>query len=238
VAEGPVLEVLDRRPQGRFLALKRVEHLRVTSRLPKFICDGRIFEVTCRWPAISRSPMRWFRRAGDRHGHVERKQAMAALETIWKGRGPARTGRLDRAKGAPAYVDYAHKPEALEKVLLRCGRSPPAASSWCSVAAVTATAASVRSWAKSRASWPTVVIVTDDNPRSEDPAAIRAEIMAAAPGATEIGDRAKRSARRSPCSAGDTLIIAGKGHEPGQTVRRDGAALSPTTRKSGRQWRG
>ena len=64
-----------------------------------------------------------------------------------------------------------------------------------------------------------VVIVTDDNPRSEVPAVIRSEIMAAAKGATEIGDRAEaiRSAV-GMLQAGDTLIVAGKGHEEGQTV--------------------
>ena len=63
------------------------------------------------------------------------------------------------------------------------------------------------------------VIVTDDNPRSENPAAIRAAIMAAVPGATEIGDR--REAIRSAISAlrtGDVLLIAGKGHETGQII--------------------
>jgi len=63
------------------------------------------------------------------------------------------------------------------------------------------------------------VIVTDDNPRSEDPAAIRAAIMAAAPGAIEIGDRGEAIrhavARLAP---GDVLLIAGKGHESGQIV--------------------
>jgi UDP-N-acetylmuramoyl-L-alanyl-D-glutamate--2,6-diaminopimelate ligase len=63
------------------------------------------------------------------------------------------------------------------------------------------------------------VIVTDDNPRSEEPASIRAAILAAAPGAIEIGDR--REAIRTAVGmlhAGDTLIVAGKGHEQGQTV--------------------
>ncbi|MBU2486199.1 MAG: UDP-N-acetylmuramoyl-L-alanyl-D-glutamate--2,6-diaminopimelate ligase, partial [Alphaproteobacteria bacterium] len=57
------------------------------------------------------------------------------------------------------------------------------------------------------------------NPRSEDPAAIRAEIMTAAQGATEIGDRAEaiRTAV-GMLKAGDTLIVAGKGHEEGQTI--------------------
>ena len=64
------------------------------------------------------------------------------------------------------------------------------------------------------------VIVTDDNPRSENPAAIRAAILAAAPGAVEIGDRARGDPRRaSPsCKPGDVLLIAGKGHETGQIV--------------------
>jgi UDP-N-acetylmuramoyl-L-alanyl-D-glutamate--2,6-diaminopimelate ligase len=63
------------------------------------------------------------------------------------------------------------------------------------------------------------VIVTDDNPRSEQPAAIRAAILAEAPGATEIGDRAQ-AIRRSIAAlkAGDVLLIAGKGHETGQIV--------------------
>ena len=64
-----------------------------------------------------------------------------------------------------------------------------------------------------------VTIVTDDNPRSEVPETIRAAIMAAAPGAIEIGDR--REAIHTAIDllkAGDTLIVAGKGHEEGQTI--------------------
>ena len=63
------------------------------------------------------------------------------------------------------------------------------------------------------------VIVTDDNPRSENPAAIRAAILKAAPGATEIGDRneAIRCAVAA-LRAGDVLLIAGKGHETGQII--------------------
>ena len=63
------------------------------------------------------------------------------------------------------------------------------------------------------------VIVTDDNPRGEEPAAIRAAILAAAPGAVEIGDR--REAIRAAIAdlrAGDVLLIAGKGHETGQII--------------------
>ena len=64
-----------------------------------------------------------------------------------------------------------------------------------------------------------VVIVTDDNPRTEDPAAIRAMVMKGAVGATEIGDR--RAAIRAAiemAGAEDIVLIAGKGHEQGQLV--------------------
>jgi UDP-N-acetylmuramoyl-L-alanyl-D-glutamate--2,6-diaminopimelate ligase len=63
------------------------------------------------------------------------------------------------------------------------------------------------------------VIVTDDNPRSEDPASIRSAIMAACPGAREIGDRAEAIYDgAADLHAGDVLVIAGKGHESGQIV--------------------
>lgn len=64
-----------------------------------------------------------------------------------------------------------------------------------------------------------IVIVTDDNPRSEVPEVIRSEIMAAAPGAIEIGDRATAIREAvNMLQSGDTLIVAGKGHEEGQTI--------------------
>jgi len=63
------------------------------------------------------------------------------------------------------------------------------------------------------------VIVTDDNPRSENAAAIRAAILAAAPGATEIGDRGEAIRRAVAALApGDVLLVAGKGHESGQII--------------------
>jgi UDP-N-acetylmuramoyl-L-alanyl-D-glutamate--2,6-diaminopimelate ligase len=63
------------------------------------------------------------------------------------------------------------------------------------------------------------VIVTDDNPRTEDAAAIRADILAAVPGAREVGDRAEaiRTAVRA-LAPGDVLLIAGKGHEDYQII--------------------
>ncbi len=132
-------------------------------------------------------------------------------------------GRLERAviarSGAAVYVDYAHTPDALEaacaalrphvagrlRLVFGAGGDRDAGKRPLMGAAAVANADDV--------------IVTDDNPRSEDPAAIRAAIMAAAPGATEIGDR--RAAIRAAIAAsgpGDIVLIAGKGHEQGQIV--------------------
>jgi UDP-N-acetylmuramoyl-L-alanyl-D-glutamate--2,6-diaminopimelate ligase len=63
------------------------------------------------------------------------------------------------------------------------------------------------------------VIVTDDNPRSEEPAAIRAMILASAPGAIEIADRREAIQHAiDELDSGDVLLVAGKGHETGQTI--------------------
>ena len=103
---------------------------------------------------------------------------------------------------------------------MRCARSRRAGSCACSAAAATATRASVRSWARSPPRRPTRVIVTDDNPRSEKPEAIRAEILAGAPSAHARSATAPRPSA-PPCAGsakGDVLLVAGKGHETGQIV--------------------
>ena len=70
-----------------------------------------------------------------------------------------------------------------------------------------------------------IAIVADDNPRSEDPAAIRAEIRAGNPGLVDIGDRRAAIAEAAArLQTGDILVVAGKGHETGQTV---GDAIHP-----------
>jgi len=67
-----------------------------------------------------------------------------------------------------------------------------------------------------------LVIVTDDNPRSEDPASIRAAVMQGCPGASEVGDRAEAILRGvDALGPGDALLICGKGHETGQVVGED-----------------
>ncbi len=126
---------------------------------------------------------------------------------------------LETNRGAPIFVDYAHKPDALAKALdaLR----PYAAGRL----VVVFGAGGDRDRGKRplmgavAAAKADRVVVTDDNPRSENAAAIRAAIMSAAPGAIEIGDR--REAIRAAIAdlrRGDVLLIAGKGHETGQII--------------------
>ena len=147
----------------------------------------------------------------------EAEAVFASLEHLEGARG--RLERVGERNGAPIFVDYAHKPDALAKALqaLRpyargrlivvfgaggdrdAGKRPLMGAIACENA--------------------DQVIVTDDNPRSESPAAIRAAILAAAKGATEIGDRAGAiRAAIGELQPGDALLIAGKGHETGQIV--------------------
>jgi UDP-N-acetylmuramoyl-L-alanyl-D-glutamate--2,6-diaminopimelate ligase len=146
-----------------------------------------------------------------------------ALQTLQGA--PGRLERIGDIRGASVFVDYAHKPDALEKAIaaLRpfvrgrlvlvfgCGgdRDPGKRPIMGGIAVRSAD----------------VTIVTDDNPRSENPASIRAEILAAAPSAIEIGDRAAAiRAGVATLRDGDALLIAGKGHETGQIV---GASTLP-----------
>jgi UDP-N-acetylmuramoyl-L-alanyl-D-glutamate--2,6-diaminopimelate ligase len=145
-------------------------------------------------------------------------EAIAQLELL--GGAPGRVQLAGKAPaGAHVFVDYAHTPDALSNVLtaLRphaakrlhvvfgCGgdRDPGKRPEMGAIAQDLAD----------------VVIVTDDNPRTEDAAQIRAQVLAAAPSAVEIGDReeAITEAIRG-LDLGDLLVIAGKGHEKGQII--------------------
>jgi UDP-N-acetylmuramoyl-L-alanyl-D-glutamate--2,6-diaminopimelate ligase len=154
---------------------------------------------------------------GDRSDRV-----FAALQKLEGA--PGRLELVGTRDGAPIFVDYAHKPDALEKAL-----------------------AAVRPLARGRlivvfgcggnrdrgkrplmgeiaAREADLVIVTDDNPRSENPAGIRAAILdgarkIAANKVTEVGDRrAAIAAGIANLRSGDVLVVAGKGHETGQIV--------------------
>jgi UDP-N-acetylmuramoyl-L-alanyl-D-glutamate--2,6-diaminopimelate ligase len=145
------------------------------------------------------------------------RRVLAALERLEGAKG--RLEFVGERAGAPVFVDYAHKPDALQKAL-----------------------AALRPYVKRKlvvvfgaggdrdvgkrplmgeiaARDADVVIVTDDNPRNENPASIRAAVLAKANGAREIGDRAEAiRAGIADLESGDVLLIAGKGHESGQIV--------------------
>lgn len=210
-------EVLTVGRKGDFIKLRHVEHQR-SRQFVDCSVGGEVFEFTL--------PL-----AGDFQVSNALVAAGLALAT---GVSPAAVFRaIERLQGAPGrlelvattknkaaiYVDYAHKPEALEQVLLAvkafttgrvivvfgCGGDRDKGKR--------------PLMGKIATKYADIVIVTDDNPRTENAKEIRKEIMAAAIGAKEIGDR--REAIRYAISlleSGDTLVVAGKGHEKGQII--------------------
>jgi UDP-N-acetylmuramoyl-L-alanyl-D-glutamate--2,6-diaminopimelate ligase len=144
-------------------------------------------------------------------------QVLEALEHLEGAKG--RLERVGERNGAPIFVDYAHKPDALAKALQALR---PYAR--CKLVVVFG-AGGDRDAGKRplmgaiATEFADTVIVTDDNPRSENPDAIRAAILSAAKGAKDVGDRAE--AIRTAIAGlqpGDALLIAGKGHETGQII--------------------
>ncbi|WP_417618976.1 UDP-N-acetylmuramoyl-L-alanyl-D-glutamate--2,6-diaminopimelate ligase [Parasphingorhabdus sp.] len=132
-------------------------------------------------------------------------------------------GRMERAvitrAGAPVYVDYAHTPDALRAAIeaLR----PHVTGQLITIfgAGGDRDKGKRPEMGKIAVAKSDHVIVTDDNPRSEDPAAIRAEIMAGATGAEEVPDRRAAIARAIELAGPqDIILLAGKGHEQGQIV--------------------
>ncbi|MBW9062507.1 UDP-N-acetylmuramoyl-L-alanyl-D-glutamate--2,6-diaminopimelate ligase [Rhizobium herbae] len=203
--------------KGDYLSLKRVEHFR-HKQIAEVHVGDEIFEVHVPLAGDFQVSNALVAAGLAMATGVDAKAAMAALEQL-----QGASGRLELVghtrDGALAYVDYAHKPDALENVLTSvrpfttgriilvfgCGGDRDKGKRPIMGEIATRLA--------------DVVIVTDDNPRSEVPETIRSEIMAAARGATEIGDRAEAiRAAVAMLTSGDTLIVAGKGHEEGQTI--------------------
>ena len=127
-----------------------------------------------------------------------------------------------RDNGAAVFVDYAHTPDAVATAL--AAMRPHVMGRLVAIVG----AGGDRDRAKrplmgqAAAENADMVIVTDDNPRSEDPASIRAAVLDGAPDAMEVGDRAEAILRGvDALEPGDALLIAGKGHETGQTVGDD-----------------
>lgn len=132
-------------------------------------------------------------------------------------------GRMElaatRKNGAAVFVDYAHTPDAVATALQAL--RPHVMGRLHAIIGAGGDRDTTKRplMGQAAADHADLVIVTDDNPRSEDPASIRAAVMAGVPEATEIGDRAEAILRAvDALGPGDALLIAGKGHETGQTV--------------------
>jgi len=132
-------------------------------------------------------------------------------------------GRLERAVitkvGAPVYVDYAHTPDALEAAIAALKPHTQGRLIIVFGAGGDRDTGKRAPMGQAATAGADVVIVTDDNPRSEDAAAIRTQVLEGAPGAIEIGGRrAAIKAAIDMAGGQDIVLIAGKGHEQGQIV--------------------
>jgi UDP-N-acetylmuramoyl-L-alanyl-D-glutamate--2,6-diaminopimelate ligase len=203
--------------KGTFLALKRIEHERFRQ-VGELQAGERIYRIELPLAGDFQFSNALVA-AGLAIATGSDEEAVIGALSRLKG-APGRLELIGHARsGAPVYVDYAHKPEALEQVLssLRpfvtgrlfvvfgCGgdRDPGKRPIMGEIAVRLADHA----------------IVTDDNPRSEEPSAIRSEILAGATGAEEIGDRKQAiETAIARLDEGDVLVVAGKGHEEGQIV--------------------
>ena len=202
---GQALKLLERSllPDGQRLSIR---------------ADGRIWDVRLPLAGAFQASNALVAAGLCRAAGLSFEETFAGLERL-----TGAPGRLQRIgsgmQGAEAYVDYAHTPDGLETVLSALrphvrGRL-----------IVVFGAGGDRDKGKRplmgevATRLADIAIVTDDNPRSEVPAAIRAEVLAGAKGAREIGDR--REAIRAAAAMlkdGDILVVAGKGHEQGQIV--------------------
>jgi UDP-N-acetylmuramoyl-L-alanyl-D-glutamate--2,6-diaminopimelate ligase len=142
----------------------------------------------------------------------------AAMERV----APVR-GRLERAVisrgGVPVYIDYAHTPDAIEAAI--AALRPHVQGRLITVfgAGGDRDQGKRPEMGRVATALSDVVIVTDDNPRSEDPARIRADVMAGASGATEVAGRREAIAEAIRIARdGDIVLVAGKGHETGQII--------------------
>jgi UDP-N-acetylmuramoyl-L-alanyl-D-glutamate--2,6-diaminopimelate ligase len=176
-------------------------------------------------------------------GRFQADNALMALAlTVATGSAPARAvallasltgvrGRMELAarlpNGAAVYVDYAHTPDALVRLLvaLRPHVAPGATLHVLFGAGGDRDPGKRPLMGAACAGHADMCWVTDDNPRSENPAAIRAAVLAGCPGGIDAGDRAGAIARAlNALRPGDVLAVAGKGHESGQTI---GAVTHP-----------
>jgi UDP-N-acetylmuramoyl-L-alanyl-D-glutamate--2,6-diaminopimelate ligase len=132
---------------------------------------------------------------------------------------PGRMQNVSGIHGAGVFVDYAHTPDAVATALKAI--RPHAKGRVIAIIGAGGDRDKAKRPLMGAAAHENadVVIVTDDNPRSEDPAAIRSEVLKGSPDAKEIGDRGEAiAAGVAMLEDGDVLLILGKGHETGQVV--------------------
>lgn len=247
-ADGAAVVWLDRQAQGAEYNLRVMEAAKARGlRLLTVGPDGEALKLVKRIPTLLGQTLTIERDGKAQEvklpligGYQAANALVAAALVMATGGDPVKTladlsriagvrGRLERAvltqAGAPVYVDYAHTPDALEAAI--AALRPHTANRLILVFGCGGD--------RDRGKRPEMgaiavrdadlAIVTDDNPRSEEPAAIRAEILAAAPGAREVPGRAEaiRVAVQA-AGKGDIVLLAGKGHEQGQIV---GAQVLP-----------
>ena len=231
-ADDPMSEEVIRRCSARGLRIITVgrngESLKLVSRETTPMGQKLVVEIEGRTHNISLSLIGAYQAANalTAAGLViatggEPTQTLANLARVHPVRGRLERAVITRA-GAPVYVDYAHTPDAIESaiealrphtrdrliIVFGAGgdRDVGKRSEMGAVAARLAD----------------LVIVTDDNPRSEDPASIRGDVLAGAPNARDVpGRRAGIKAAVDEAGAGDIILLAGKGHEQGQIVGDD-----------------
>jgi len=152
---------------------------------------------------------------------LDPKTVFSTFKTISTVRGRMQLA-AKRDNGASVFVDFAHTPEAIATALQAL--RPHVLGRLIAIigAGGDRDAAKRPLMGEAAQKYADLVIVTDDNPRSEDPAVIRRMVMAGCPQASEYGDRAEAILRGvDALQPGDALLIAGKGHESGQIVGDD-----------------
>lgn len=203
--------------KGQYLKLAQRELLPDGQRL-RIQCEGRAYDVRLPLAGAFQASNALVAAGLCRAAGLTLEETFAGLEAL-----TGAPGRLQRvgqgSRGGEAYVDYAHTPDGLETVL--SALRPHVRGRLIVVFGAGGDRDRTKRPLMGRIAGQLadVAIVTDDNPRSEAPEAIRAEVMVGCPDATEIGDR--RQAIRAAAAMlrdGDILVVAGKGHEQGQIV--------------------
>jgi UDP-N-acetylmuramoyl-L-alanyl-D-glutamate--2,6-diaminopimelate ligase len=217
---------LARERRNRLITVgERGETVRLVSRAPTLLGQGLVIEAEGREHTVTLPLIGAYQAANalTAAGIVIASGGDVAGTIASLGRLAPVRGRLERAvinrAGAPVYVDYAHTPDAVEAAI--AALKPHAKGRLI----VMLGAGGDRDVGKREpmgqvaAAGADVVIVTDDNPRTEDAAKIRREVMKGAPNATEIGGRRQAIAAAIDMAGPDDIVLlAGKGHEQGQVV--------------------